>query len=407
MTEKTTYPKNKIKVLLLENIHPSAVKLFQKETFIVQSLKESLSQEKLLEIIPTVHILGIRSKTKVTKSIIEAGKKLKAIGCFCIGTDQVDLEAARDNAIPVFNSPFANTRSVAELVIAEIIMLSRKIFDKSSGIHNGKWNKSSTGCFEVRAKTLGIIGYGHVGSQLSILAESMGMIVQYYDIQNVLPLGNSKPVTLDELLSTSLFVSVHVPKTKDTYHMISKEEIKKMKDGSFLINAARGDVVVVEDLADALKSGKLGGAAVDVYSEEPEVNLESGFKTALQGCPNTILTPHIGGSTEEAQEKIGLEVTKSLIHFINDGSTISSVNVPSFNAKRYPNSHRLLHFHKNVPGVMKEFNTIFSDYNVLGQVLGTMDKIGYVIIDIESNVSHEAYKKLKTMKTTIKVRKIY
>lgn len=306
-----------------------------------------------MEKIKDVHIVGIRSKTQVAKRVLENASKLLAVGCFCIGTDQVDLEAAERLGIPVFNSPFANTRSVAELIIAEVVCLSRKLFDVSKGCHEGRWLKSAVGCHEIRGKTLGIIGYGHIGSQLSVLAESQGMNVIFYDIIPVLPLGNSTPCkSLEEVLSNADFVTLHVPKSPQTANMIGEKEIKLMKKGAYLLNASRGTVVDLQALANALHSGHLAGAAIDVYPKEPKAN-GVGFETPLQNCPNTILTPHIGGSTEEAQQMIGEEVATALIKLVKSGSTVNAVNFPNLEVPFTPSSHRILNVHKNVPGVLR------------------------------------------------------
>ncbi|KYR01833.1 3-phosphoglycerate dehydrogenase [Tieghemostelium lacteum] len=353
MEPQTSFPKDKINILLLENIHTAAVKSFEAEGFHIESISSSLPEEKIIEKIRDVHVLGLRSKTKVTEKILDAAKRLLAIGCFCIGTDQVDLEQAEKRGIPVFNSPFCNSRSVAELIIAEIITLSRRLGDKSSEMHKGVWKKDSKGCNEIRGKTLGIVGYGHIGSQLSVLAEAMGMNVLYYDIARKLPLGNSKMCTdMKSLLEQSNFVTLHVPDTEVTRNMIKQEEINLMRKGSYLLNASRGKVVDIKALADALRSGHLAGAAVDVYPMEPEANC-SDWVNELQGCPNTILTPHIGGSTEEAQEAIGLEVSDLIIKFINTGSSAGSVNFPEVNPSVNPSTHRILNIHHNKPGVLR------------------------------------------------------
>jgi D-3-phosphoglycerate dehydrogenase len=404
----TSYPKNKIKILLLENVHSAAVELLKKEDFQVECLKEALSEEELKEKIKDVHALGIRSKTKVTEEVLKNANRLLCIGCFCIGTDQVDLDAAEKRGIPVFNSPFSNTRSVAELIIAEIILLSRRLGDKSSDMHKGVWDKSAKDCHEIRGKTLGIVGYGHIGSQLSVLAESLGMIVIFYDVISVLPLGNSKrKETLEEVLTQADFVTLHVPKTDQTKNMITEKQLSLMKKSSYLLNASRGTVVDIPALAKALKSGHLAGAAVDVYPTEPEANIKN-WQNELQNCPNTILTPHIGGSTEEAQYSIGLEVADKFVKFINTGSTATAVNFPKLDLPvSQSGTHRILNIHKNVPGVLKNINTLLGENNVVGQILAARNTIGYLIVDVEKETSHTLRDEMAMLPTSIKTRILY
>jgi D-3-phosphoglycerate dehydrogenase len=406
-TTTTSFPKNKIKVLLLENINQSGIDNISRETFQITSKKGSLSRDELLQIIGDYHLVGIRSKTVLDAEVLAKATKLKAIGCFCIGTDQVDLEYAQKRGIPVFNSPFANTRSVAELVISEIIALSRRLCDNSSNLHKGLWEKSDRGCNEVRGKTVGIIGYGHVGSQVSLLAESLSMNVQYYDVVSVLPLGNAKPcATLDELLSTSDYVTIHVPKDDSTNKMITKRELELMKKGSYFLNLARGSVFDIDALAEKLRDGHLAGAAVDVYPSEPKEN-GHGFVSVLQGCPNTILTPHVGGSTLEAQQNIAADVSVKLIQYMNKGTTIGSVNFPQILPVYYPGHHRILNVHKNVPGVLKHINSILANFNVAAQQLGTTKDIGYMIIEVDSEVSRELHDQIKQLEYTIQSRVLY
>jgi len=404
----TSFPKNKIKILLLENVHSAAVELLKKEDFQVECLKEALSEEELKVKIKDVHALGIRSKTRVTDEVLKEANRLLCIGCFCIGTDQVDLDAAEKRGIPVFNSPFSNTRSVAELIIAEIILLSRRLGDKSNDMHKGIWDKSAKDCHEIRGKTIGIIGYGHIGSQLSVLAESLGMNVIFYDIISVMPLGNSKRKdTLEEVLTQADFVTMHVPKTDQTKNMITEKQLKMMKKSSYLLNASRGTVVDIPALARALRSGHLAGAAVDVYPTEPEANIKD-WQNELQNCPNTILTPHIGGSTEEAQYAIGLEVADKLIKFINSGSTATAVNFPKLDLPVGPKgAHRILNIHKNVPGVLKNINTLLGDINVTGQMLAAKGTIGYLIVDVEKETSHNLRDEMAMLPTSIKTRILY
>lgn len=400
-----SFPKNKINILLLEKISQSAIDLFIKEGFNVE-IGNLLSLEELKIKLPNIHVIGVRSKTKLNKELLtKYGKKLLCIGCFCIGTDQTDLETASLLGISVFNSPFANTRSVAELVISNIIALSRKVGDHNKWMHEGKWMKTANGCYEVRGKTLGIIGYGHVGSQLSILAEALGLKVIFYDIISKLPLGNAIAVkSLDEILINSDFVSLHVPYNKSTHNMIDEEQILKMKKGSYLCNAARGKCININIVAQYLKSGHLAGAYFDVYPKEP-----TNLTLPLCNCPNTILTPHIGGSTQEAQKSIGIDVASKIISFINNGSTIQSVNFPEISLELNNNVHRILNVHNNKPGVLKKINEILCDFNVCSQILRSKEKISYILIEINSNknFSNEVKKKLDKLEESIKTRILY
>lgn len=405
----TSFPKDKIKVLLLENIHSNATERFHKEGFQVETLKGSLPESELISKVVGVHILGIRSKTNVPDSVIAAGKNLLAVGCFCIGTNQVELEAANRRGVPVFNAPFSNTRSVAEMVIAEIIFLARQLADRSKEVHEGVWKKVATQCYEVRGKTLGIIGYGHIGGQVGVLAESLGMRVLAYDIAPKLSIGNTRAVSgLADLLSQSDFVTLHVPETPQTKNLIGAPQLEVMKKGAYLINASRGTVVDISALASALKSGHLSGAAVDVYPDEPAGN-EVRFSSPLQKIPNVILTPHIGGSTEEAQANIGIEVSESLTRFINEGATPSAVNFPRIDAPIVPGSHRILNVHRNVPGVLRDINRIVSDLNanIRGQVLSTDSEIGYLIMDLDQNVSGQVKDAIEGLSTSIRTRILF
>lgn len=398
---------SKIKVLLLEGLHQIAIDAFESQNYQVENLSTSLSEKQLKEKISNVHIIGIRSKTILTKEILQCAKKLKAIGCFCIGTDQVDLNEAEIRGIPVFNSPYANSRSVAELVIAEVIMLARKVTDLSKNLHNTIWNKTCKGCYEIRGKTIGIVGYGHVGSQVSLLAESMSMNVLFYDIESKLPLGNAKEcANLDILLKDSDFITIHVPKTEFTNRMITKTQIDMMKKNSYLLNLSRGSVVDIDDLAEALKSGHLAGCAVDVYPKEPSTN-GTGFITSLQNCPNTIITPHIGGSTLEAQEAIGKEVSTKLIKYLNEGNSQGAVNFPNVNPPSKYKGYRLLNIHKNKPGVLKNINKILSVNNVSGQWLSTTLNIGYLIIQMDTEISKDLLKNIKEMDCNIQTRLLH
>jgi D-3-phosphoglycerate dehydrogenase len=407
--QKTSFPKDQIKVLLLENIHPLAKDLFANEGFQVETLMGALGEEELKKKIQDVHVLGIRSKTQVTEAVLKEAKRLLTLGCFCIGTNQVDLEAAKAAGIPVFNAPFGNTRSVAEMIIAEIIMLSRQLGSRTMEMHNRTWKKVSKDCHEVRGKTLGIIGYGHIGSQVSTLAEAFGMRVIFFDVLSKLPLGNAKPAnSLANLLRESDFVTLHVPETPQTRDMIGADQIGLMKKGACLLNASRGTVVDIQALAAALKSGHLGGTAVDVFPEEPENNTDKYF-TDLQGLNNVILTPHIGGATEEAQANIGEEVPTTLVRYVNTGATAGAVNFPHVDVAPTKGSHRILNIHKNVPGVLRNINQIVSDLgaNINAQSLATDGDLGYLILDTDQALSLDVKKAIEALPTSIKTRILY
>jgi D-3-phosphoglycerate dehydrogenase len=398
-----------LKVLLLENIHPKAIELFRSEGFAVETMAGALKEDELCKKLADVHVLGIRSKTQVTKRALESAPRLLSLGCFCIGTNQVDLVSANARGVPVFNAPFSNTRSVAELIISEIIALARQLGDRSREVHQGTWKKVAAGCHEVRGKTLGIIGYGHIGSQLGVLAEAMGLNVLFFDVVTKLPMGNNRAVpSLDELLSRSDFVSLHVPATPQTHEMIGEREIALMQKGSFLLNASRGTVVVIPALASALERGHLAGAAIDVYPEEPESNSD-GFVTALQGLSNVILTPHIGGSTMEAQAAIGTEVGSSLIKYVATGATTGSVNFPKIEMPPSKGTHRVLNVHRNVPGVLRDINAIVSEMgaNISSQVLATDANIGYLVMDIEKDVAQAVAERIAALTTDIRTRVLY
>ncbi|MCM2277035.1 MAG: phosphoglycerate dehydrogenase [Oligoflexia bacterium] len=406
---QTSFPKEQIKVLLLENIHPLARNLFANESYQVETLPNALNEEQLKEKLADVHILGIRSKTQITEPALREAKRLLGLGCFCIGTNQVDLTAARRLGIPVFNAPFGNTRSVAEMVLSEIIMLARQLGQRNNELHKGIWRKVAVGCYEVRGKTLGIVGYGHIGSQVSTLAEALGMRVIFFDIVSKLPLGNARGcATLDEVVRESDFLTLHVPETPQTRQMIGTAELARMKKGSFLLNASRGTVVDIPALAHALKSKHLAGAAIDVYPEEPESNIND-FITELQTLENVILTPHIGGATEEAQCNIGEEVPTTLIRFINTGATTGAVNFPVLDLPPTRNSHRILNVHKNVPGVLREINRIVSDLgaNIEAQTLATDGEIGYLVLDTNKELSLEIKNAIEGLKTSIRTRILY
>lgn len=403
-----SYPKNRIKILLLENVHPAAFENLSEEGFSVELVKHSLTEDELIEKIKGVHVLGIRSKTQVTQKVLDAANKLMVIGAFCIGTTQIDLEYSKKKGVVVFNAPYSNTRSVVELAVGEIIMLMRSIFPRSSEIHNGEWNKTATNSREVRGKNLGIVGYGNIGKQMSVLAEAIGMRVYYYDVADQLALGNAvKCNTLEDLLSVSDVVTLHVDDNKANKNFIGEREINQMRDGALLINLSRGFVVDIDALANALKSGKLGGAAVDVFPVEPRSNGE--FETPLQGLNNVILTPHIGGSTEEAQRDIADFVPNKIMDYINSGNTVDAVNFPNIRLPKQNNAHRFLHIHKNVPGIMAKINDVCAKYglNISGQYLSTDSEVGYVITDLDKEYNKEVIKALKNVENTIKFRVLY
>jgi len=406
----TSLEKSKIKFLLLEGLHQSAVDTLHKAGYTnIEYLKTSLPEDQLIEKIRDAHFVGLRSRTQLTKNVFEAAEKLQAVGCFCIGTNQVDLDAALEHGIPVFNAPFSNTRSVAELVIAQSILLLRGIPEKNAKAHEGVWQKVAKGSFETRGKKLGLIGYGNIGSQLSVLAESMGMKVYLFDIISKLPLGNAEQLgSLKALMETCDVVSLHVPETRQTANMIGAEQLSWMKKGSILINASRGTVVDIDALAAALKSGQLAGAAIDVFPTEPRSN-DDEFISPLREFDNCILTPHIGGSTMEAQENIGFEVAEKLIKYSDNGSSFTSVNFPEVALPAHPGKHRLLHIHHNIPGVLSEINNIFSEtgVNIRSQFLQTNDEIGYVVTDIDVEYSDIALEKLHKVKGTVRCRVLF
>ena len=412
MAEKkpTSYPKEKINILFLENISDAAVSHFKSAGYAsVRKLGGALSEEELMREVKDVHLLGIRSKTQITAKVLEAAKKLQAIGCFCIGVNQVDLKSATNQGVVVFNAPYSNTRSVAELVIGASVILIRRIIDKNKAAHEGFWRKEAKGSYELRGKTLGIIGYGNIGTQVSVLAESLGMKVIFYDIVTKLPLGNAvSKKTLKELVSQSDIVTLHVPETNQTKNMITKALLKQFKKGAILLNYARGEVVDLDALSKAIEEGHISGAAIDVYPWEPEKNGDK-FVTPLQNLPNVLLTPHIGGSTEEAQQNIGEDVSNKLFQYLERGITTGSHTVPPISLPPQEGTHRILHIHKNVPGVLSEINTQLSKYhiNILAQYLKTNDDIGYVVLDVDKKLSAQALELLKEVKHTIKARLVY
>jgi D-3-phosphoglycerate dehydrogenase len=410
---QTSLDKEKIKILLLEGVHPSAVAAFRRDGYTnIEEHPKSLPEAKLAAALRDAYIIGIRSTTELTAETFTQAPRLIGVGCFCIGTNQVDLDAATGRGIPVFNAPFSNTRSVAELVLAEIIMLLRGIPQRNASAHRGVWVKSAVGSYEVRGKCLGIVGYGHIGTQIGLLAEALGMQVIYYDIEAKLALGNARAVaSLDVLLETADLVTLHVPETPDTHRMIGAAQLARMKTGAYLINASRGTVVDIDALADALKSRHLAGAGMDVFPLEPKTAADE-FVSPLRGMDNVLLTPHVGGSTEEAQQNIGLEVAEKLIKYSDNGSTISAVNFPEVALPEHPGKHRLLHIHHNQPGVLSAINAVFSGdkINIAGQYLQTNARIGYVVIDVETgqraaslNVKH----KLEEVPGTIRTRILY
>lgn len=406
----TSYPKDKIKVLFLENISDKAVQYFKQQGYTdVKKMSGALSEEDLIKAIKDVHILGIRSKTFISKKVLDSAKKLQAIGCFCIGVNQVDLKACKQKGIAVFNAPYSNTRSVAELVIGASILLIRRILEKNNAAHQGIWNKDAKGSFELRGKTMGIIGYGNIGTQLSVMAEAMGMRVQFFDVETKLPLGNAQAKkSIKEIVSSSDIISLHVPETNQTKNLINQSVIKQFKTGSILVNYARGEVVDLDALAKAIKEKQIAGAAIDVFPIEPEKNGDA-FTTPLQGLPNVLLTPHIGGSTEEAQENIGEDVSIKLYQYLERGVSNGSHTIPSLSLPPVDGAHRILHIHKNVPGVLGAINTLLSKnkINIVGQYLKTNDEIGYVVLDVDSKLSKQAMTLLKEVKETIRVRMLY
>ena len=413
MNSKLSLEKDKIKVVLLEGIHENAVKMFKEAGYSnVDHYPAALDADELKSVVSEAHFLGIRSRTKLTEDVIEAASKLTSIGCFCIGTNQVDLQAAAMRGIPVFNAPYSNTRSVAELVLGQIIMLLRGIPKRNAAAHEGDWLKNAHGSYEARGKTLGIIGYGHIGSQLSVLAESLGMNVIYYDVINKLAMGNANSCSsMDELLSRSDVVSLHVPANDQTKNMITATELAKMKKGAHLINAARGNVIVIEDLAAALESGHLAGAAIDVFPIEPAGKDEQ-FESPLRGMSNVILTPHIGGSTQEAQENIGIEVADKLITYSDNGSTLGAVNFPEVSLPVKDRTHtRFMHIHRNVPGVLLKINDVFArrGINISGQYLRSEGGVGYVVVEVDEEIKpgEGVRKELSAIEGTLRVRFLF
>ncbi|MEO7539911.1 MAG: phosphoglycerate dehydrogenase [Pyrinomonadaceae bacterium] len=407
---KTSYPRSQINILLLENISDAAVEELSHGGYTqIKRINGAMSETELIKALKGVHLLGIRSKTQITKRVIEAADKLLAVGCFCIGVNQVDHTAATRKGIAVFNAPHANTRSVAELIIGLCVILIRRIADKNVAAHAGVWLKEAKGSYELRGKTLGIVGYGNIGSQVSTMAEALGLNVIYYDVATKLPLGNARPMReLKDLLKRSDIVTLHVPSDETTQNMIDAEAIKSLHKGAILINHSRGDVVDLDAVANAVRAGKLAGAAIDVFPDEPERNGDV-FTSILQNLPNVILTPHIAGSTEEAQANIGLDVTAKLIKYLELGTSEGSHTVPAVSLRPQAGTHRILHIHRNIPGVLGQINSRLSrsKINIAGQYLKTNEDIGYVILDVDSKLSTEAFEILKGIKGTIRARMVY
>lgn len=410
MSQYLSLPKDKIRFLLLEGVHQNAIDTLNAAGYTnIDYHKTALEGDALKEAIKDAHFIGIRSRTQLTDDVFEHANKLIAVGCFCIGTNQVDLDAAMQRGIPVFNAPYSNTRSVAELVLAELILLLRGVPEKSAVCHRGGWQKSAVGSFETRGKTLGIVGYGSIGSQLSVLAESLGMHVIYYDAVTKLPLGNARQVgSLNDLLAQADVVTLHVPDLPSTRNFFGKEQFAKMKEGAIFINAARGTCVVIEDLAEAIQSKHLAGAAIDVFPKEPKGNNEE-FVSPLRGLDNVILTPHVGGSTMEAQANIGLEVAEKFVAYSDKGMTLSAVNFPEIAMPLTEGKHRLLHIHQNVPGVLSKINTLFSDnhINISSQSLMTKGDVGYLVMDVDASASSDALDTLQQVAGTIRVRVLF
>jgi D-3-phosphoglycerate dehydrogenase / 2-oxoglutarate reductase len=404
-----SYPKSLIKVLLLENVHPAAVDAFKNQGFDVEFHKGALDEDELIEKIKDVSIIGIRSKTALTKKILDNADKLMAIGAFCIGTNQIDLKTASQKGIAVFNAPYSNTRSVVELVVGEMIVLIRKVVQKSNGMHQGIWDKSANNSFEVRGKKLGMIGYGHIGTQLSVIGEALGMEIFFYDLADKMPIGNARKCrSMEEVFAVADVVSLHIDGRKENNDLIGDEEFAQMKDGVIFLNLSRGSVVEIPALVKAIKSGKVHGAGIDVFPEEPKTNSDP-FLSELAGLDNVILTPHIGGSTEEAQQGIGTYVPERLLEYINNGSTTGSVNFPELQLPLLQDSHRLLHIHNNVPGILAKLNNAFAKHNIniTGQYLKTSETLGYVIVDIEKSYSREFVQEIKAIDDTIKFRMLF
>ncbi len=409
MQRAHSYPKNRIKVTLLEGVHPAAKQIFEDEGYDVTYLHDAMTEDELCKAVKKANILGIRSKTQLTKKVIESATRLIAVGAYCIGTNQIDLETCTEHGVAVFNAPYSNTRSVVELAIANMIMLVRNLPDKITAMHNGKWEKSARNSYELRGKKLGIVGYGNIGAQLSVLGEALGLDVYFYDISDKLALGNATRLSsLNQLLSTCDIITLHVDGRTENDKLFGDNEFAQMKDGAIFLNLARGKVVDVKALHQAVVEGKVGGVAVDVFPHEPKSNDES-FESELRGLPNTIITPHIGGSTQEAQEDIGKFVPGKIIDYINSGNTIGSVNLPEVKLPSFEGAHRLLHIHRNEPNVLAGINRILGEHNIniLGQYLKTNEQVGYVITDIDTEYNQEVINELRSIEPTIWFRILY
>lgn len=410
MSQHLSLGKDKIRFLLLEGVHQNALDVLHAAGYTnIEYIKTALDEDVLIEKIKDAHFVGLRSRTQITENVLQAAEKLIAIGCFCIGTNQVDLDGAMKRGIPVFNAPYSNTRSVAELVLGQLILMLRGIPEKNALVHRGGWSKSAEGSYEARGKILGIVGYGSIGSQLSVLAESLGMRVIYFDAITKLPLGNARQVaTMEELLAQADIVSLHVPDLPSTKNMMRAEQFAQMKKGGIFINAARGTCVDIDALADAIKSKHLNGAAIDVFPKEPKANDEE-FMSPLRGLDNVILTPHIGGSTQEAQANIGLEVADKFVRYSDSGATTTAVNFPEVSIPQQEGTHRLLHIHQNIPGVLSAVNALFADnnINICAQSLMTKGDVGYLVIDVEDNDSEDALEKIQGVAGTLRVRVLY
>ena len=410
MTQPLSFPREKIHIVLLEGISETAVENLRRGGYSKVTHRTSAAEgHELQELLSSAHMVGIRSRTRLTEEVFQKAPRLMAVGAFCIGTNQIDLEAAARAGIPVFNAPHSNTRSVAELVVAELVMLHRGIPDKNAAAHAGRWKKSAAKSHELRGRTLGIVGYGHIGSQVSVLAEAFGMRVLYYDVVSKLPLGNARQLSsLSDLLAEVDAVTLHVPAAADTVNLLSAERIQQLKPGAFVINASRGNVVDLEALAEAIRAGRVGGAAIDVYPEEPRSATEP-LRTPLQGLENVILTPHIGGSTLEAQHNIGIEVSSKLVQYSDLGATIGAVNFPNISLSPTDGTHRVLHIHENRPGILSQINRVEaeSDANVLAQYLKTNDQIGYVVMDVDRRQGPDLLDRLKALPGTLRARILY
>jgi D-3-phosphoglycerate dehydrogenase len=406
---RTSFPRHKIRITLLENIHPVARELLVDAGYTVDVVPRALEGDELAAVLAESHVIGLRSRTKLRGAQLELANRLLAIGCFSVGTDQVDIGAAAQRGVPVFNAPHASTRSVAELTFGCVIALARRLGDKSALLHRGQWDKSLAGAHEVRGRSIGLVGYGHIGQQVGLLAEAFGMRVMFHDVQKKLPLGLARPMpTLEQLLDEADFVSLHVPETPQTRGMIGQSQLARMKPGSYLLNLSRGSVVVVEALAAALREGRLGGAALDVFPSEP-APVQAAWQSELAGLPNVLLTPHVGGNTEEAQRNIGSEVAHALVEFIDRGNSEGAVNFPPINLPSRENTHRVLNVHRNVPGVLASVTAIVSELgaNIEAQQLGTNKDVGYLVMDVDRQLSDAVRDRIAALPVSIRTRLLY